>query len=166
MGWTPTTASAWGELDFQIGVPAANNAMSVALASIGTVKEESLSVETEDGKKLQFFATGHNLIDELRLQATLTIKLSIKNLNLSELSKFWDVTENVDDIEVNEMTTSNKYSVMMASKVSGSEALHIPYCSVYMKATYAEDMGWVQDIEFTILRPAVGEPLFTIKAVS
>lgn len=166
MAWTNTQASSWGELEISIGIPGALNIMSVALTTIGQVKEDSFSLETEDGKKLQWFATGHNLIDELRLQATLMIKLSIKNLNLSELSRFWDVTESTDDIDVNTMTTSIKYSVKIASKVVGSEVLEIPYCSVYMKSTYSEDAGFGQDVEFTVLRGAVDAPLFQIKQLT
>jgi hypothetical protein len=166
MPWTETSQSAWGELEIKIGVPGALNVMSTSLALIGNVKEDSFSIETEEGKKLQWFATGHNLVDELRLQGTLTLKLSVKNLNLAGLSKFWDVTEGVGgNIEVDNMSTSNKYSVKIASKVVGSETLLIPYCSVSMKPTYSEDSGFGQDIEFTILRPSVGAPLFEIGQV-
>lgn len=166
MAWTETAASAWGELDIQIGVPGALNVMSTALSSIGNVKEDSFSLETEDGTKLQWFASGHNLVDELRLQPTLTLKMSIKNLNLSNLSKFWAVTENVDKIEVDAMMTSDKFSVSIAPLVSGAEKLEIPYCAVSMKPTYSEDAGYGQDVEFTILRPKLGDPLFTISRVA
>ena len=165
MAWTPTAQSAWGELDIQIGVPGALNVMSTALSSIGNVKEDSFSLETEDGTKLQWFATGHNLIDELRTQPTLTLKMNIKNLNLANLSKFWSVTESVDTIEVDAMMTSNKYSVSIAPKVVGAEKLDIPYCAVSMKPTYSEDAGFGQDVEFTILRPKAGDPLFVISQV-
>ena len=165
MAWTETSASAWGGLDIKIGTPAALNAMSTTLASIGNVKEDSFSIETEDGKKLQWFASGHNLIDELRLQAVLTIKCSIKNLNLSNLSKFWTVTDDEAGIKVMNMNTSSKFSVRISTGVVGSEALDIPYCSVYMKASYSEDSGFGQDVEFTILKGAPTAALFTIKKV-
>lgn len=165
MAWTDTSATAWGGLDIKIGTPAALNAMSTTLATIGNVKEDSFSLETEDGKKLEWYATGHNLIDQLRLQPTITLKCSVKNLNFANLSKFWNVTDGADGIKVVNMTTSTKFSVSIASKVAGSEALEIPYCSVYMKASYSEDSGFGQDVEFTILRGAPDAALFTIKKV-
>lgn len=165
MAWTETSATAWGSIDIKIGTPGLANIMSADLASLGNIKENSFSVETEDGTKLQWFATGHNLIDELRLQSTITIKCSIKNLNLSTLSKFWSVTDDTSGIKVMSMTTSAKFSVQIGSPVVGSEVLEIPYASVYMKATYAEDSGYGQDVEFTVIRGSKTAPLFTIKKV-
>jgi len=165
--WTETSATAWGELEVKIGTPGVSNTMSTSLASIGVVKEDSFSLETEDGKKLQWFTTGHGLVDELKTQPTLMLKLHLKNLNLSALENFWDVTENITEgtIEVNAMMTTAKHSVYIGSKVVGSEALEIPYCSVSMKPVYSEDSGWGQEIEFTILSPSAGAPLFVITQV-
>lgn len=166
--WSNTSASAWGQLDIQIGTPGALNAMSAVLASIGNVKEDSFSLETEDGKKLQWFATGHSLIDELVLQPTLTLKLQIKNLNLANLLKFWDVEEDatLGKIKVKAMTTSLKYSVKITPKVIGAETLEIPYCAVNMKPSYTEDSGWGQEVTFTILSPGANLPLFQIGQVT
>lgn len=167
MAWNETSASAWGEIDLQIGVPASGNEMSESLATIGVVKENSISVDTDEGTKLQWFATGHKLVDELRLEPTMSIKVEVKNLNLANLQKFWDVEEDATSgkIKVSGMTTSAKLSVKMAPKVIGGETLEAPYCSVSMKPTYSEDSGWGQEVTFTILSPGTDKPLFQIGQV-
>lgn len=167
MAWTETSASAWGNLTIKIGTPGANNAMSTSLSAIGTVKEDSFSVETEDGKKLQWFSTGHNLVDELQTQPTLILKMQVKNLNKSALTKFWDVEEDgtTGKLKVNAMMTTDKFSVSIQSEVVGSETLEIPYCSVSMKPVYSEDSGWEQEVQFTVLSPGSGQPLFQIGQV-
>ncbi len=163
MAWKDTKATAWGTIEIKIGTPKAGNAMSTSLVSIGTIKEDSISLETEEGTKYEWKGTGGVIIDTLVGEGTVKVKCKIKNLNKSNLEKFCNVTENSDGkIEVKGLTTSNKYSISMESKVSGSETFEAPYCSVAMKPTFSEKDGWEQEVEFTLLSGGEGKPLFII----
>ncbi len=163
MAWKETENKAWGEIDFKIGTPKAGNLMSTALSTIGNVKEDSISIETEDGGKLEWKATGGRVIDTLQKEGKITIKCTVNNLKKATLEKFWNVTENSEGkLEVHGMTSSNKLSVAFASKVAGTETFEAPYCSVSMKPKFSEKDGWEQEVEFTLLRGSETAPLFVI----
>lgn len=61
--------TAWGEIIMSIGTPGAGEIMSTTLTSLGNIKEESVSLETEDGNVYQLFGTGHVLLDQLKNRA-------------------------------------------------------------------------------------------------
>ncbi len=163
MAWKETSATAWGEIDVKIGTPKTGNGMSASMVSIGNVKEESISIETEDGTKLEWKATGGKVIDTLTQGGKISVKCKVKNLNKSNLEKFWDVTEDSSGkLQVMGMTTSNKYSVSLEPKATGAEVFEAPYCAVSMKPTFSEKDGWEQEVTFTLLSGGEGKPLFTI----
>ncbi len=164
MAWTKTSATAWGEVVMKIGTPTENNAMSENLASIGYVKEDSISLETEDGEKLEWKAVGGKVVDTLTKEGKISIKCQIKNLNKENLEKFWNIEEDEASgkLKVLGMTNSNKYSVLLEPKVEKAETFEAPYCSVSMKPTFTEKEGWGQEVTFTLLSGGEGNPLFLI----
>lgn len=168
MAWKETSATAWGsKVQIKLGTPATGNAMSTSLAGIGVIKEDSIAVETADGTNLEWKGVGGKLIDQLKGEPTITIKCIVKNLNKSNLSKFWNVQEDATSgkLKVLGMTNSTKYSVLLGSDVVDSETFEAPYCSVGMKPVYSEKEGWGQEVEFTLLSPGEGKPLFEIGQV-
>lgn len=168
MAWKETTATAWGDIEFKIGTPSADNGMSTSLDSIGTVKEDSIGVETQDGTTKEWRAVNGKLIDELKGEPILKVKCFVKNLNKSNLGKFWNVSENATtgELEVKGLTNANKYSISFGSNVKESEEFKAPYCSVSMKPAFDEKEGWGQEIEFTLLSPGEGKALFNISQVA
>ncbi len=171
MSWEETTATAWGStIGFKIGTPE-NKEMATNLVNIGIVKEDSINVELADGTKLEWRAVGGKLIDILQGEPTFTISLIVKNLNKSNLEKFWNIEEDesTGELKIFGLSTSKKYSILMGSEVKDSEVFKAPYCSVSMKPHFSEKEGWTQEVSFTLLdRGGTGEnkkPLFLIGQV-
>jgi hypothetical protein len=161
--------TAWGEIDIEFGTPGNGDLMSSTLKKIGTVKEESLSVEKEDGTKLELYGTGHILVDELKTDPKLTIKGIVIGISKENVTEFWDATPSgtgaTEKIEVASLVSKKKYSVRLASKVSGSDTLEAPYCSVVFSPAFSEKEGWTAEFAFTMIKGASGK-LFHIGKVS
>ncbi len=141
MAYNETNETAWGSsVGFNIdGTP------------IGIVKQDSISVETADGTKLEWKAVGGKVIDQLQGEPTVTVKCVVKNLNKSNLEKFWKIEEEGDKIKVLGMTNAAKYAISIGSDVVGAEIFTAPKCAVAMRPKFAENEGWTQEVEFTLL---------------
>ena len=81
MAYVDNNATAWGEIEFKFGAPGAAGAMGTVLKTLGIVKEDSFSFETEDGKELEWKAIGGKIIDRMKGEPTLKAKCTVKNLN-------------------------------------------------------------------------------------
>lgn len=148
--------TAWGKVILKIGETTADGAMAATLESLGYMKEDSVTLETAEGTKLQLFGTGHELIDELLTEPILTLKATVVGANMAVIKKLWKVTEtgtgDTKKVMVQSMVTSKKFSVQMATEVIGSDTFEAPKCSVSMALTFSEKEGWNGTMSFTMLK--------------
>ena len=166
MAFVDNNATAWGEIEFKFGAPGAGGAMGTVLKTLGIVKEDSFSFETEDGKELKWTAIGGKIIDQMKSEPTLKAKCTVKNLNKALLSEIWDVEESGDKLIIKSFVSTKKFSFSIVPKVSGAEKVDIPYCSVAATLAFSESEGYNLELEITILSPGVGKPFFTIEKVA
>lgn len=157
MAWKETTATAWNGIEFQVGTPGANNAMATSFASIGRIKE--MSLETEEGDKKEWKDINGDIVDELTQEGKLIWNVTVKNLNKSNLEKFWDIEEDgpTSTLKIKKMSTSKKYSVKIINTVQNAEVFSAAYCSVTAKPTFGQDDGYLLEIKFTVLDPGNGK---------
>jgi hypothetical protein len=149
--------TAWGEQVVSIGTPGTGDIMATTLADIGLIKEESISFEKADGTKLELFSTGHNLVDSLRTEPIITLKMTLIGITDSARQMFWKTTTALGRTTVKSLVNSTKYSVKLASKVVGADTLEAPYCEVSMGPLFAEKEGFTAEVAFTFLRGATGD---------
>ncbi len=164
MAYTDSNDTAWGKVVFKYGAPGAGGSMGTVLKTLGVVKEDSYSLETEDGKEYKFTAIGGEVIDQLKGEPTLKAKLTVKNLNKALISEIWDVEESGDNLIVKSLVSTKKFSVSITPVTSGSEKIDIFYCSISGKPTYTGEDGYCVELEITMLRSAKG--LFSIGRVA
>lgn len=162
MPYTDNNNTAWGEIALKIGDANPTGAMQTTLESIGIVKEDSISIDTQDGKKMEWKAVGGAVIDSLQGEPTLTIKAHVKNLNKTALSKFWTVKEATDNLEVSGFTNTKKFAISLEPSVVGAEVTNYPLTTINAKPVFKEDAGWGLDIEIKILKPAGDKPIMII----
>ena len=145
-------ATAWGNVNIKIG----ESLKEDQLATIGTLKEDSVSIETAEGTKYELYGTGHVLVDQLVTEPTLTLKAQIIGANRDLIAKLWNTTTtgtgDTERLVVNSMVTSKKFAVQLASDVIGSDTFEAPNCAVNMSLVFSEKEGWCGDISFTILK--------------
>lgn len=157
--------TAWGEQIVSFGTPAAGDAMSASLTSIGTIKEDSVSIEKADGTVLELYGTGHVLVDKLKGEPSLTLKFTLVGISDAAIALFWDAAKVTTRTSVASLVNSTKKSVKLASKVVGSDTLEAPYCEVSMGPLFSEKEGWTAEISVTIIKGATGK-LFYMDKVS
>lgn len=162
--------TAWGEILMNIGLTGANDVMATDLESIGILKEDSLSLATEEGKKYELWGSGHELIDELQGEPTLTVSGIIIQVPEDIRKKLWEVSEqgsgDAKKMQVKSLVTKEKYSVQFASKVVGSETFEAPKCSVSMKPVFSETEGWTAEFSFKIIKSKITGVLFQFGTVA
>jgi len=158
---TENSKSAWGKILLEYGTPTVNQGMTTLLKTMGYVKEGSLSLEQEEGTKLQLFAEGHVLLDELQLEGVVKLKGTIIQIPETVRQEFWNTETNAGKMSVKSMVTSNKYSVKLTSEVEGSDTFEAPYCSINFGLAYSSTEGWSAPFTITVLKGKSGK-LFEI----
>jgi hypothetical protein len=158
--------TAWGEQVVSFGTPAAGDTMSASLTDIGKIKEDTVSIEKADGTVLELFSTGHNLVDKLKGEPTLTLKFTLIGITAAAIALFWDATLVSTRTTVKSLVNSDKLSVKLASKVVGADTLEAPYCEVSMGPLFAEKEGWTAEISVTIIKGASGNLFFMDKVAA
>lgn len=163
MAWTETNATAWGELTISLGDSTGNETMQSALTSIGNVKQDSVSIEMEDGDTKEWKAVGGRVVDKAEGEPTVIVKAHVKNLNMSALSKFWKVTEASGALSVTSFRSDKKFAVKIEPSVIGGEIVEIPMASVKANIAYDENGGYGLDVSFTVLSPGAGKKIIYVK---
>lgn len=162
MAYTDNNNTAWGEISLKIGDANPNGTMQQTLESIGVVKEDSIAIDTQEGKKMEWKAVGGAVIDSMQTEPTLSIKAHVKNLNKAVLSKFWNVTETADNLEVSGFTNTRKFAISLEPSVLGAEVTNYPLTTISAKPSFKEDAGWGLDVEIKVLKPANNKPIMII----
>lgn len=162
--------TAWGEIRMKIGKTLSGDVMATTMKSIGVLKEDSISLATEDGQKYELYGSGHELLDELQGEPTLTVTATVVQVPEDTRKEFWEVVEegegDAKKMQVKSMVTREKYSVQFASQVPGSETFEAPKCSVNMKPAFSETEGWSAEITFKIIKSKITGVLFQFGVVA
>lgn len=161
--------TAWGKINMYTGETAASDALAASMELVGVLKEETIGLTTEEGKKYELWGSGHELLDELQGEPSLLVSATITQVPEEIRKKFWDIKEvgTGDDrkLQVKSMVTRKKWSVKFASEVPGSETFEAPLCSVNMKPVFSETEGWSAEVSFRIIKSKITGVLFQFGVV-
>ncbi|MDO5106026.1 hypothetical protein [Capnocytophaga sp.] len=162
MAWKETTATAWDGIDFKVGTPGPNNTMATSFTTIGCVLD--MQLETEDGEKVDLKDINGSLVGHKQKANINRFIVQVKNLNKSNLEKFWQIEEDTTNgtLKVKSTTTSKNYSIQVLNTVQNAEIISAAYCSVSAKMTFDKDKGYGLEVTFTILDPANGKEIFVV----
>jgi len=145
----------WGKVSLLYGTPTSSQEMATTLVKMGDILENSLSIEQQEGTKLQLYAEGHILKDELQLEGTNSIKATLIGIPEDTRKKFW-ATDNAGET-VSSMITASKFSIKLVPHVLGAETLSAPYCSINLGMAYSSQQGWTAPVTVTILQNEAGK---------
>ncbi len=160
MPYKDTTATAWGEEKIYIADAKEDGAMPNAseFKLLGNIKEDSISIDTQEGKKYEWKATGGRVVDSYQGEPTHSVKCVVKNLNKSVLEKVWKVKEVGNALHIESFSMNKKYAIKMDSEVEGAEVVKFAKCAVSAKQIYSGDNGFELEVTFSILDPGEGKP--------
>ena len=154
-------ATAWGEVVMKIADTEALETFPTTLVDLGDIMEDTLSINKEDGTKLQLFKEGHILLDELQTEPTLNITLTLVGISDVNKAKFWETTTSgsgdTAKFAVKALTNTKKFAIQFAAvKVKGSDTFEAPKCTVQLSPIYSSKEGWKAEVSITIIKATTG----------
>ncbi len=154
------TATAWGGEQIYIAEANADGLMPQddSFSLLGIIKEDSIGLDSQDGKKKNYTATGGRLIDSLTGEPTQSIKCILKGLPKSVLEKVWKVKVVENKLQISKYTNNKHYAIKMADDGVGTEVVKFAKCSVSAKQIYSEDGGFELEVVFTVLDTGTDNP--------
>jgi hypothetical protein len=150
-------ATAWGEVKMNFAETNEDETMPANLSTIGEILEETLSIEKEDGAKLQLFREGHILHDELAQEPILRVNATLIGIPEASRAAFWDASPEGEGAalryKVKSLINSKKFAIQFAAvKVPGSDTFEAPKCTIEMSPLYSSTQGWTATIVITIMK--------------
>lgn len=165
MPYGKATATAWAGGDILVGDVNKTDAGAMptsGMASLGWIKEGSLSIETQEGTTKEWKAIGGVLVDIVKTEPTMRIKFHVKNYNKETLSKVFVVTEEGDQLKVTSLISTKEQALSLETSVIGAENLRFPRVRLEGAMVFSEEAGHGLDITATILAPGKDKPRFYI----
>ena len=144
--------TAWGKITLNVAAAGDGDTMPSSLAPLGIVEEDSFSLETEEGEKIQLFGSGHVLVDEKQLENIETLSCRVIVPTLAQITQFWDVTKGSNDkYTVHSTVSGAKYAIQFIPELDGAIQLEAPKTSPTCKLTFEEKKGWILEMSFTLI---------------
>lgn len=144
--------TAWGEIELSVGETGAAGAMASTLTSVGYILENSFSMPNEEGTTLSLNATGGVRVDEKTGEPRIIVNCTL--IGIENATQFWGISGGAK--RITSFSNDKKYSVRIASKVVGSEALEAPECKINGLPQFSETEGWTVPLVISILKGEAG----------
>ncbi|WP_297191026.1 hypothetical protein [uncultured Porphyromonas sp.] len=165
MPYGKATATAWAGGDILVGDVNKTDAGAMptsGMASLGWIKEGSLSIETQEGTTKEWKAIGGVLVDLVKTEPTLRIKFHVKNYNKEVMEKVFGVKEEGDQLKVTSLISPKEQALSLETSVIGAENLRFPRVRLEGAMVLSEEAGHGVDITATVLAPGKDKPRFLI----
>lgn len=149
----------WAKLKIEIGETGDSDAMATTLTSIGTIKDKSTTMTSEDGDKLEAKATGGVVVatEEGEPTITITTRVMEPEFNLEKTLLGATLNTGNDEATIKTNVVSKDYSVKLTPKNIGSTGIKARKTHISYKPGHSEEEGQYVDLTFTILACADGE---------
>lgn len=150
------TIMAWSKCSIKIGETPANEGMATNLTSIGTIKNQSATLESAEGDALEAVATGGELVAREALEGafTLTCRVIEPTDALYTLLGLGEAAES--NFNVNTHLVGKSYSVEVTPKNAGARGIRAPKTTITFAAGWSEEEGNYADITFGIVHGEAG----------
>lgn len=150
--------TAWGSIHVFIGDTGENDAMASEFYDLGSVKDDTFTIETEAGEEYELKDINGKLLDSLKQEPTLNLNFSLIKISEETMGKFWKVSEEGSGdsrkVKVTSMIQNKLLSVKFANvNAIGSETFEAPKCRVSLEPKYEKDKGFSGDCVAKILWP-------------
>lgn len=147
----------WSEVTITAGKTGESDAMSTGLASLGTIKDRSTTLEAAEGDQLVATATGGKTVAAEYLDGTYQLKFRIiepsaEFFTTFGLGKAGSPDEDADEAtDISTHIVSDDYSFKVSPKNVGGTGINAPKCRVMVAPGYSEEEGQYVDVTADIL---------------
>ena len=143
---------AWSKCAISIGAATGTTAMPSTLTSIGTIKDKSSVLESQDGDALSAKATGGVEVahEEQEGSLTLTTRVIETDGTLETLLGIGEISTN--DVTVYTHVPNSDFGVKVVPKNVGAYGIEAPLATVKYKPGWSEEEGNYVDLVFNIVK--------------
>ena len=148
----------WSKCKIEFGKTGEADAMASALTNLGTVKDKSTSLTTEDGEELVAVATGGIVVAKEEGEHSYKITTRIMEMPFDTESELTGAVEDESgELVVSTNVISDDYSVKVTPKNIGATGIKARKTHVSFKPGTSEEEGQFVDVTFEILKTADDE---------
>lgn len=153
-----TIIMSWSKCKIEIGKTGDSDEMATSLSSIGTIKDKSTALSTEDGEVLEARATGGVVVATEEGEHVYTVTTRVMEMDFETEAGLTGATLDAEKKELTVKTNivSGDYSMKLTPKNMGSIGIKAPKCHVSFKPGSSEEEGSFVDVTFKILATADG----------
>lgn len=158
----------WSKCKIEAGKTGEGDAMATELKSIGTIKDKSTTLATEDGETLTAIATGGVVVAEEEGEPIITVTTRVKEMDFDTEKMFTGAEKSVDGDELTVKTNvvPEDFSFKLTPKNIGATGIKCRRSHVSFRPGSSEEEGQYVDLTFKILVCEDGElyKKFKVKA--
>lgn len=139
---------AWSECQIQVGT--AGETVE-SWTSIGTIKDKSATLSSEDGDTLEMKSTGGHLVGYEKQEGTMSLVCTVIEPDTAFYTLFGIGTSETNDIKVTTHVVETERALKVIPKNVGAYGIEAPYTSVSIKTGWSEEEGNYAEVTFGIL---------------
>lgn len=151
----------WSKCKIEVGKTGDSDAMAAELFSLGTIKDKSTSMSTEDGDTLTATATGGVVVAEEEGEPQVTITTRIIEMDFDTENKLTGAAKSgssgQEELTVKTNVIPEDFSVKVTPKNIGATGIKVRRAHISFRPGSSEEEGQYVDVTFKILACADGE---------
>lgn len=149
----------WSKCKIEVGKTGENDAMATDLKSIGTIKDKSTTLATEDGETLTATATGGVVVAEEEGEPVITVTTRVMEMDFDTENMFTGAVKSVegDELTVKTNVVPDDFSMKLTPKNIGAVGIKARRTHVSFRPGSSEEEGQYVDLTFKILACEDGE---------
>ena len=149
----------WSKCKIEVGKTGEGDAMATELKSVGTIKDKSTTLATEDGETLTAIATGGVVVAEEEGEPIITVTTRVKEMDFDTEKMFTGAEKSVDGDELTVKTNvvPEDFSFKLTPKNIGATGIKCRRSHVSFRPGSSEEEGQYVDLTFKILACEDGE---------
>lgn len=153
--------ASWSKCKIEVGKTGEADAMAAELFSIGTIKDKSTTMATEDGDTLQLVATGGIVVAEEEGEPQVTITTRIMEMDFDTENKLTGAVKSgssgKEELSVKTNVIPDDYSIKLTPKNIGATGIKARRTHISFRPGHSEEEGQYVDVTFKILACEDGE---------
>lgn len=151
----------WSKCKIEVGKTGTNEAMATELFNIGTIKDKTTNMTTEDGDTLQAVATGGVVVAEEEGEPQVSITTRIMEMDFDTENKLTGAaksgTTGSEELTVKTNVIPDDFSLKLTPKNIGSTGIKARRTHISFRPGSSEEEGQYVDVTFKILACEDGE---------
>lgn len=151
----------WSKCKIEVGKTGADDAMATELFSLGTIKDKSTSMSTEDGDTLTATATGGVVVAEEEGEPIVSITTRIMEMDFDTENKLTGAAKSGDtgaeELTVKTNVIPEDFSVKVTPKNIGATGIKVRRAHISFRPGSSEEEGQYVDVTFKVLACEDGE---------